>query len=304
MSVGLDARAAREVSGDPVPPCAIYAVGMTSLPIDRGLDSGGFIRREGAVGLVQPPFAEVVERYVESVREAFGPGLHSIYLYGSLPRGTARIGSSDLDGQVLLCRQPTSLDRQTVAALEAELGDQHPEVSVVEILLDSVDELTHPAERFDGGFHLRVLCTPLWGPDAGAQVTPHRPDLDLARGVQTGWRAAIGRWQKDAAATATRHTSAGPAAITDNTAKVSRGTGRRLARVAFSWVMPRWGGWSSDPTVMAAVVQHFEPGWAEAMATSVQLGWGGPEAADLDAARDLLTGWAVELTARGKELGV
>lgn len=261
---------------------------------DRGLDEDGFVRREGDPSWVQAEFREVVPSYVEGVRSLFGDDLDSVYLYGSIPRGTARVGLSDLDGQVLLTRPPTQADEDALEGLERRLGAAYPQVSVVEILLDSRAALVDPAERHDGGFHVRVLCTPFWGPDAGAEVAPHRPDLDLARGVQGDWRGALERLR--------RRLDALPSASED-AAALCRALGRRLSRIAFSWVMPRWGGWSSDPAVMTRVVGELEPGWAPAMADAVRLGWGGPDAADVGLARQLLDGWAVELTTRGEELG-
>lgn len=243
---------------------------------------------------MQPAFAPLVEAYVREVRAELGAALDSVYLYGSIPRGTAREGVSDLDGQVLLTRPPTDADRAAVERVEERLAAAYPVVSGVEILVDSKQALVDPADRWDGGFHVRVLCTPFWGPDAGAEVAPHVPGLELARGVQGDWRGALTTWRARAA-------SAEPGSPEAQT--VCRKTGRRLARVAFSWVLPRWGGWSSDPAVMADVVRTLEPGWAAPLDAAVRLGWGGAEAADLDAARALLAGWAVELTTRGDELG-
>lgn len=269
---------------------------MSVLPRDRGLDEHGFVRREGSRERVQPAFEDVVQGYVAAVRAGFGPDLDSAYLYGSIPRGTARPGVSDLDGQVALTREPTEADRARLDAVEKRLEAAYPQVSVVEIHLDSRAKLVDPRLRHDEGFHVRVLCTPVWGPDAGVEVEPHRPDLDLARGVQGDWRGALDRLRERADDLVV----GGGAAATERRA-LCRSTGRRLARIAFSWVMPRWGGWTSDPVAMAQVVTHHEPGWAGPMADAAYLGWSGVD--DLRPARRLLGGWAEELTARGEELG-
>ncbi|WP_134774547.1 nucleotidyltransferase domain-containing protein [Ornithinimicrobium flavum] len=268
------------------------------LPDDRGLDADGFVRREGDPSRVQPVFADLVRGYVAAVRSLLGADLDSVYLYGSIPRGTARPGLSDLDGQVLLTRSPTEDDHRALEVVKARLRAAYPQVSTVEILVDARSALVDPADRHDGGFHVRVLCTPFWGPDAGREVAPHRPDLDLARGVQGDWRGALTRLREQAG-------GAGPGSGPGPTEEVAvcRATGRRLARIAFSWVLPRWGGWSSDPAVMTRVVSHLEPGWAAPMATAVRLGWGGPGMADLATAGRLLTAWGDELAGRGERLG-
>jgi hypothetical protein len=82
---------------------------------------------------------------------------------------------------------------------------------------------------------------------------------------------------------------------------LGRATGRRLARVAFTWVMPQWKGWSSDPHVMTSVVARYEPAWMQEMERAVSLGWGG--VVDTDLASALLDGFAGRLIERGEQLG-
>lgn len=273
-----------------------------SLPQDRGLDEHGHVRREGDLSRVQPEFAGLVTEYAAAARAAFGSELDSGYLYGSVPRGTARPGVSDLDGQLLLSREPTEADRVTVRELEESLGAAYPQVRVVEILLDRRAALTDPAEHRDGGFHVRVLCTPVWGPDAGLDVAPHVVDLALARGIQGDWRGALERLRAQTGTSARGGHGGAPASGDDTaTAALCRSTGRRLARIAFAWVMPRWGGWSSDPSVMHQVVEVLQPRWSGPMGAAVRLGWAGE--LDLDLAVDLLTGWTEELIAHGTTLG-
>lgn len=250
---------------------------------------------------MQPEFAPLVQEYAAAARTAFGTDLDSIYLYGSIPRGTARVGVSDLDGQLLLTREPTEADRAQVRRLEEALGAAYPQVCFVGILLDARTALVDPAERWDGGFHLRVLCTPLWGPDAGEDIAPHQVGLELARGIQGDWRGALALLRQDARALAQARST--DPAVSDESAvgALCRSTGRRLARIAFAWVMPRWGGWSSDPAVMLEVVAELEPRWAEPMAAAVRLGWQG--GCDLDLAQELLAGFADELVAHGTAIG-
>lgn len=97
---------------------------------ERGLDASGHIRREGSLDRVGLAFGPVAADLRGCVATRFGSRLHSGYLYGSIPRGTA------------------------------------------------VD----PAERYDLGFFLACLCTPLLGEDVGRMLPSYQPTLRLARG--------------------------------------------------------------------------------------------------------------------------
>jgi predicted nucleotidyltransferase len=79
---------------------------------ERGLDCDGTVAREGALDRVPAAFVPVVDAARACITEAFGrTRLHSAYLYGSIPRGTATPGVSDLDLQLALHDEPTEADR-------------------------------------------------------------------------------------------------------------------------------------------------------------------------------------------------
>ncbi len=65
-----------------------------------------------------------------AIPDAFVPGaLHSAYLYGSIPRGTAVPGRSDLDLFLVLRAEPTAADRAAAASMERSLDDRFPEIN-------------------------------------------------------------------------------------------------------------------------------------------------------------------------------
>jgi nucleotidyltransferase-like protein len=72
------------------------------------------IAREGSLTRVPAAFTPVVE----AARALIDPArVHSAYLYGSVPRGTAIPGVSDLDLLFALPAEPTPADRAEAAAL-------------------------------------------------------------------------------------------------------------------------------------------------------------------------------------------
>ena len=92
-----------------------------------GLDEDGFIAREGDLTRVPEAFRPVVQAAKTDILSAFGPErLHSAYLYGSIPRGTAVPGVSDLDVLLALRHEPADADRATARSLEAALDARFP----------------------------------------------------------------------------------------------------------------------------------------------------------------------------------
>ncbi|MBO1417999.1 nucleotidyltransferase domain-containing protein [Streptomyces sp. FH025] len=218
--------------------------------IDRGLDGDGYIAREGSLARVSAEFAPVVDAARERIAAAFGPAvLHGAYLYGSVPRGTAIPGVSDLDLLLALHRPPTPADRAAADALEAALDSAFPQVDGVGVLLFDTGTLLSELERHDLGWFVACLCTPLLGEDLAERLPRYRPSSLLARETNGDLALALPGW-RERLATAGSDTEL---------RALSRAVSRRLVRTAFTLVMPRWNGWTSDLTASAEAFAAYYP---------------------------------------------
>lgn len=217
---------------------------------DCGLAQDGTIAREGSLDRVQAPFAPVVAAARSRIAEVFGPArLDSAYLYGSVPRGTAVPGVSDLDLLLALRSGPTGADRADADAVEAELDASFDAIDGAGILLSGAGTLLSDLERHDGGFFLACLCTPLLGDDLAERLPRYRPTSLLARETNGDLCLLLPRW----------HERAAEAATDRERRAMSRGVARRIVRTGFTLVMPRWGGWTSDLAESAELFARYYP---------------------------------------------
>ena len=215
-----------------------------------GLDQDGFIEREGALARVPQVFAPVVDAAAAAIRDTFGHDrLHSAYLYGSIPRGTAVPGVSDLDLLLVLHQEPASADRSSAASLEDALGAQFPQIIGAGIGLVSTAAVLSDLERHDLGWFVACLCTPLIGADLATQLPRYRPTRLLARETNGDLGDLLPRWRDRLNEAST---------VADRQA-LSRGVARRLVRTGFTLVMPRWGGWTSDLSESSAAFGLYYP---------------------------------------------
>jgi uncharacterized protein len=221
-----------------------------------GLDENGFIRREGNLARVPPLFAPVVAAAKTGILAAFGPDvLHSAYLYGSIPRGTAVAGLSDLDVFLVLRDEPAAADRAAAAGLERSLDARFPEINGAGIGLSSVATVLSELERHDLGWFVACLCTPLTGEDLAARLPRYRPTPLLARETNGDIVDRLPRWRE----------LLGNAETDTDLRSLSRLASRGIVRSGFTLVMPRWGGWTSHLDEMAAAFGQYYPRRAEQM---------------------------------------
>ncbi|MFH8571676.1 nucleotidyltransferase [Streptomyces sp. NPDC017993] len=221
-----------------------------------GLDREGYFLREGSLDRVSAPFAPVVAALRDRLAERFGPSrLTCAYLYGSVPRGTAVPGRSDLDVLLALSTGPTAADHADARAVEAELDAAFPQIDGAGILLCGVEQLLSEPERYDLGWFAACLCTPLMGEDVTSGLPRYRPTSLLARETNGDLSERLPGLQEKAAA-----------ARTDaERTRLTRVVARKLVRTGFTLVMPRWGGWTSDLTESAEVFSHYYPAHAAHM---------------------------------------
>lgn len=254
-----------------------------------GLDRQGFIEREGALGRVGAVFRPVVVAARERVLDGFGARLHSAYLYGSVPRGAARPGRSDLDLLLALREEPTETDRAEARRLDGALDEEFPQIDGAGTLLVSRAQVLSDLERYDLGWFVACLCTPLLGEDLAEELPRYRPDSLLARETNGDLALLLPRWRERVAE-----------AVGDDARRaLVRGCSRRLVRTGFTLVMPRWNGWTSDLHEMAEAFGQYYPERAAQMRAAAVAGY--EPGADVDVLRsylDDLGPWLAEEYAR------
>ncbi|MFJ8108779.1 nucleotidyltransferase domain-containing protein [Streptomyces sp. NPDC096132] len=220
----------------------------------RGLDPQGYIAREGSLSHVPHAFRPLVASARDRILDLFGTRLHSAYLYGSIPRGTARVGRSDLDVVVVLYDEPAAADRADGQALIEALDKEFPQIDGGGTLLYGRARLLSDLETYDLGFFVACLCTPLLGDDLAEYLPRYRPDSLLARETNGDLGLLLPRWRERIEEAADSAEARRP---------LVRFMSRRLVRTAFTLVMPRWNGWTSDLHEMAEAFAAYYPERAE-----------------------------------------
>lgn len=151
---------------------------MTKLPgrLWR-IDSQGFIMNDASPEQIVPPFSALVDETVQKCTDAIGADIDSLYITGSVARGLAVEGQSDLNVFVVLdaASDPDLVLRDWVPDAEAALRAGHPCVSDVQIELWSYYSIfTDPARFSIGAFILKTHSACVWGVDLNTQLPDYK----------------------------------------------------------------------------------------------------------------------------------
>jgi predicted nucleotidyltransferase len=229
--------------------------------MDR-LDPEGYIRPEADLANVQPEYRGVPDAAAGLLADEFGSQLHSAYLYGSVVRGNAVPGRSDVDLIAVLLAAPVDEDRARADRVELALVERFPVLFSAGVGLTHLHEVRSPAQRYGLQVFLRELAVCIWGEDLRPGLPPTRPSAAVAAGFHDDTHAVLARTRE------TLETSTDPEAIR----RACRMAARRMVQVAFAVVMAREGVWATVLEEQAAAVGAAFPRWAEAAGRAAEQG--------------------------------
>lgn len=161
-----------------------------SLP--GGIDADGFI--------LPAPNAHPQPEFQALLADACGalmqvePLLDGIYLYGSVARGDARPGVSDLDLTLVLRHPATAEQSTTLECIRLALHKRHPEVTKVDFDIGLRSQVLAPENAFSWGYWLKHHCRCLWGDDLGKHFERFKPSREIALAVNGDFEAVLTRY--------------------------------------------------------------------------------------------------------------
>jgi hypothetical protein len=255
----------------------------------RRLDQDGYIVPEADLANVQPAYRDMPRATAELLGRELGSRLHSGYLYGSVVRGNAVPGRSDLDVVAVLRRPVEPADRLAGGRVERGLLARFSVLPAAGVVFTHLREVRSAGQRYGLQVFLRELSVCVCGEDLRPGLPRTRPSAAVAAAFHEDTPLVLAR------ARDTLRSRPDPEAVR----RACRIASRRMVQAAFAVVMARDGAWATVLEEQAAAVGAAFPRWAAAAANAADQGR--RPAADPDAVAELLETfgrWAEEALAR------
>ncbi|MCG1021483.1 nucleotidyltransferase domain-containing protein [Sutcliffiella horikoshii] len=221
---------------------------MNHLRKGYGLDEKGFIVRDVGVEKIALVYQKCVQETIETLHLQLPNLLHSVYVYGSVARGDAEKGKSDLDILAIFKRDLHNNENQRVKKLGESLSRKyHSLVREVGIAKTTLDYCMDPNNYYEQAF-LRELCVCVDGEDLRERFGPYKLTEDIAIS-----------FNGDIAEVSERYLKKLNGASDDEFNATTQGFARKLIRTFYSMVLARSQIWSTKLGEQAEIFLQYFP---------------------------------------------
>lgn len=242
-------------------------------------DNEGYLVNESSLEKITDPWREVVDIYAQKFQEELGENFHSLYIRGSIARGTAVEGVSDIDGIVLTNVEPDKIDWLWRPPMRLGVLEKYPFLKGVDFGQASVDSVLN-GENKVRAFLIKVLSVCVAGKDISSQLPLVKPGRD----------AFVVRWKFDQKIQPDYHAGS-EYTLRHRTKHV----GKQILRAGMELVMEREQAYSRDLYPCYAMFSKYYPEKEPAMRLALeQTLFSAQDEADFVAMRDNIGPWLVE----------
>lgn len=143
---------------------------------------------------IQPALSGVLQDACATLSAQAAHLLDGVYVYGSVARGDATPGVSDLDLTVILRQSATPADSAALESLRQALQARHAVVSKIDFDIGYRAQVLAPGNLNSWGYWLKHHCRCIWGNDLASHFAPFQPSRAIALAVNDGFGPALAHY--------------------------------------------------------------------------------------------------------------
>lgn len=153
---------------------------------------------------LQPEFAALLHAVRTRLRVLLGPQLDSLYVYGSVARGVARPGHSDLDLSLVVTEALTPQQTQQLDALARQCLAEYAIVSKIDFDVGVRSDVLDPQNLYSWGYWLKHECRCIDGQDLAAHFPLFAPCMAIAQALNGDYLQTLNAYSAKIAAAPTQ----------------------------------------------------------------------------------------------------
>lgn len=193
---------------------------------------------------IQSEYKDFVDTYVDNILTEFKDKIHSIYMCGSIPKGTATHFKSDADFTIV-CEDPHDIDYERLSKIKDRLLEEYPVVTKIDTIICSLDDILSKPNEW--GFWVKIICVCVYGQDIGEKVPPIIISPAFIVDLNTDTKEEIDRI----------HHSLSNASDHTMQMRYIKGYSKRLLRALYSLALEDTGVWEDDMVKMKDAILDY-----------------------------------------------
>lgn len=193
---------------------------------------------------IQDEYKAFVDAYTAGLRSEFGEKIHSIYMCGSIPKGTAKPFKSDADFTIV-CERPEEIDYDIVSGLKDKVLEEYPLVTKIDTVICSLDDVRSKPNEW--GFWIKIICVCIYGADIGDEVPLIQISPEFILDLNSDTEEAVNRVRGFLSA----------ASNDTLKSRYTKGYSKRLIRALYSLVLEDTGVWEDDISKMKSAISDY-----------------------------------------------
>lgn len=198
----------------------------------------------------QPDFQPVIDEVLGFLTRGLTSNLHSVYVFGSVARKTARVGHSNLDIVVVTQRPLSDKEHTIVKTIKWRFSKQYNHlITGIQFQFGTMPEILSLDGIFTWGFMLRHCCVCVHGEDLSQSFGDFEPSWEIAK----HWNMDVGDW-----VTLYRDKIAKSHSDTE-TRYLQKIIAKKLLRASYSLIMYKDKQWIENPVECGKHFLRFYP---------------------------------------------
>ncbi|MCU4576000.1 nucleotidyltransferase domain-containing protein [Acinetobacter courvalinii] len=140
--------------------------------------------------MIQKEYQLILKDVVSAFTEEFTTALDSFYVYGSVAKGNAVVGQSDLDICVVFKHEITNLD-QKIAEIKVKLITRYPFIPKIDVDVGYLKDVLDEKNKKRWGAWLKFFCTNIYGRDLTHFFQEIMIDREVIQAINQGYDEEI-----------------------------------------------------------------------------------------------------------------
>jgi len=197
----------------------------------------------------QSNYQPAIDELVSFLRNGLGENLHSIYLYGSVARKTAKPGLSNMDVIVVTGEPFSNLKTTLFNSIKWRFQKSYPFITEISFKTALVSEVASLESIFSWGFQLRHCSVCIFGEDLSECFGDYEPSWEIAK----HWNMDVEDW------VAVYRNRIVRCDKPEDQIKAQKIIAKKLLRASYSLIMYKDKKWFDDPQECGKAFLHYHP---------------------------------------------